>query len=283
MNLPSVQHLLRKYEIHPSKALGQNFLTAVPTLEKIVDTLNPKADEKVLEIGPGLGLMTRILADKAHLVAAVEMDPKMVRILQNEWEAVSNIMIIQGDILRTNLEKLCGGKLPWVFAGNIPYNISTPILFHLRDARQLFTRGVLTMQKEVADRLAAAPGSKDYGILSILIQAVADIDREFLISAESFYPAPKVESALVSIHFHKTPKFDIKDEKIFANVVKAAFGTRRKMLKNAMSTSPLFALQPHIIAPALEAAGIEGTVRAEELSIEDFARLSNEITSRYKH
>lgn len=270
----NILKLLKKYDIHPKKSLGQNFLIASPTLEKIVRELDPKAKDKVLEIGPGPGAMTTMLAEKAGFVAAVETDKEMVNILEKEWGTTANLHIIHGDALDTNLEKLVGNGGKWLFVGNIPYNITSPLLFHLRKFRHCFRYGLLTIQKEVADRIVAAPGTKDYGILSIAMQATSTVTRCFNVSASSFYPPPKVESTVIKISFEEKPKYNIQDLEFFTRVVRAAFSTRRKKLKNSLAGSSYLDIPAETISKATELAGIKENSRAEELNIETFAHLA---------
>jgi 16S rRNA (adenine1518-N6/adenine1519-N6)-dimethyltransferase len=271
----NILSLLKKYNIHPKKSLGQNFLTAVPTIEKIVSTLMPTKDDKILEIGPGPGVMTKMFTEYAKFVAAIEADKQMVHLLENEWGMIPNLHIISGDILDTNLDKLLGGEGKWLFVGNIPYNISSPLLFHLRKFREHFKYGLLMLQKEVAVRLTASPGSKDYGILSIAMQAVAKVKHCFNVSSTSFYPEPKVDSAIVKISFEDGTPYDIDDLNFFTVVVRAAFSTRRKKLKNALIQSNLIDIPAEKIASAIKEAGISDNRRAEELDIPTFIKLTN--------
>lgn len=274
----SVFKLLKKYNIHPKKRLGQNFLIAVPTLEKIVRHLGLSSNDKVLEIGAGLGTMTKMLTDCARFVAAIEADGEMVRLLENELGGIPNLHIVHGDILDTNLKKLLGGSELWIFAGNIPYNITSPLLFHLRNSRSHLKHGLITMQKEVAERLVAAPKTKDYGVLSVALQAVAKVEKCFDISPSSFYPEPSVDSTVVRISFEEKPPYEIPDLDLFTTVVRAAFSTRRKKLKNALTQSELLKVPTKlIIDEAIRKAGIPEDARAEELDIATFAELAKNL------
>jgi len=274
----NIRELLEKHNIHPKKRLGQNFLIAYPTIEKIVRTVAPSAEDKVLEIGSGPGIIAKLLTEKAKFVAAIDPDKEMIRVLETEWGEIPNLHIIQGDILDTNLDKLLGDSdEPWLFVGNIPYNITSPLLFHLRKFRHRFKRGVLMIQKEVADRLLASPGTKEYGILTIAMQVVADIERAFNVSPSSFYPPPKVDSTVIEIEFLKEPRVPITDLDFFTKVVRAAFSTRRKKIKNALKQSGLLQVSAETIETALQAAGILDDSRAEELDIETFAKLAHHL------
>jgi len=273
----NVREILKKYDIHPKKSLGQNFLTAVPTLEKIVRELAPTPNDKVLEIGPGPGIMTKMLTEHAKFVAAIETDKKMIKILENEWGDTSNLHIIHGDVLDTNLEKLLQKKNDWIFIGNIPYNITAPLLFHIRKHRRFFRYGLLLIQREVADRITASPGSKDYGILSIAMQSVARIKKSFNVSASSFHPAPKVESAVIRISFEGEPPYKIEDLDFFTTVVKAAFSTRRKRLANSLSQSRLLDIPKEDIEDTIKKVGIDKDARAEVIKIDTFIELTNAL------
>lgn len=274
----SVKDILRKYNIQPKKRMGQNFLIDEPTLEKIVRTLAPTNTDKVIEIGPGIGVMTRILTECAKFVAAVDADKDMIKILETELGERENLHIIHGDILDVNFSKLLTeGK--WLFIGNIPYNITSPLLFHIRDSRHLFKRGVLTIQKEVAHRLTAKPGGKDYGILSIAMQAVANIEICFDIGRRSFFPEPDVTSSVIKIIFPDKPKYNINDMELFSNVVRAAFSTRRKKLKNALEQSNFLKVTKDEISEAISKTAIDANARAEELDIETFVRLTDNLAN----
>lgn len=277
----SISCLLKKYNIRPKKGLGQNFLVEEPTIDKIIRTLSPSGNDKILEVGPGLGVMTKKLSLVSKFVAAVETDKEMINILENELGQAENIHIIHGDILDTNLDKLVRGpgvnpsKEKWLFVGNIPYNITSTLLFHIRKYRHLFDRGVITIQKEVAARLVAVPCCKDYGILSVGLQAVADIKRCFNISPESFFPRPGVDSSVIEIKFPNRPKFDIVDIDFFSSVVRAAFSTRRKKIKNAMEQSSLIDVEKEVLLEAFKKAEISPDSRAEEVEIKKFVNLAN--------
>lgn len=275
----NVLALLQQYGIHPKKGLGQNFLIAIPTLEKLVRHLNPLSDDLVLEIGPGPGIMTKMLTERAKFVAAIETDRAMIAILEKEYGNIPNLHIIHGDILDTNLEKLLGAQKGWLFMGNIPYNITSPILFHLRKFREFLRYGILLMQKEVAHRIIAKPGTKDYGILSIALQAIARVEECFDVSPSSFYPEPKVVSTALKISFEDKPKYKIDDLDFFTNVVRAAFSTRRKKLKNALIQSSRLNVPNNEIVDAIAKVGISENSRAEELDIGTFIKLTNALKS----
>lgn len=281
---PSAQNLLMKYEIRPKKRLGQNFLTATSTIEKIVRALDLKRDDIVLEIGSGLGLMTAMLAERCKHVVAVEHDTKLVEIANEEFKQIKNISWINENVLKLNLKRVldeCTNVRTYEctkLVGNIPYNISSPILFWLLDNREPISTAVIMVQKEVGLRIVAKPGCKDYGITSVLTQAYAECKRLFDVSAASFIPPPKVISTVVKFDFKDNAP--IKDKARFRMIVRAAFGKRRKTLRNALIGSKELCARKNVIDIALCEAGIDGKLRAEALSVDDYIRLARELKSR---
>jgi len=261
--------------------LGQCFLIDPNIISKIVRTAEIKPDDTVVEIGAGLGVMTALLAEQAKTVIAVEIDPVMVGILKQELEGLPHVEIVHADILKFDFqaalkEASCGSTLKIV--GNIPYNISTQILFRLIAYRPVISEAVLMFQKEVADRVVATPGGKDYGIPSVLAGMFAAISKALSVPASCFYPAPKVDSVVLKMAFRKTPLIDLSNTEIFFKVVKAAFAKRRKTLLNNLKSAHGLG---EVTVPALEAAlsrsGIDGNRRGETLTLEEFGRLANAI------
>lgn len=246
------------------KSLGQHILVAAPTAEKIVRTLSPSKDDVVLEIGPGRGALTKHISKIAGRVIAIEKDLEMIERLESL--NLENLEIIHADFLKCDLNSVLTRVLAYerarvLFCGNLPYNISTPILFKLKENAKLFSRGIIMIQREVAERLVAKPGTKDYGVLSIMIQVAARMKKCFNVSAKSFFPPPKVTSAVVEMDFSDPPPYKVDDPSAFAYVVKSTFKTRRKMIRNSI---------PKEYLPALEKAGIAPTRRPETLSIDEF-------------
>jgi 16S rRNA (adenine1518-N6/adenine1519-N6)-dimethyltransferase len=223
--------LLKKYNIRPKKGLGQNYLIAQPTMSKIVDALGATSKDTVLEIGCGLGVMTAMIAERCKRVIAVDADASSLEIARAEFGERGNIKWIHGDILETHISSYArSGKL--VVVGNIPYNISSPILFHLLDHRGRIDRAVIMIQKEVADRVVAKPGGKVYGALSVMLQSYAVCRRLFNVARTNFVPPPKVVSSVIQLGFSEevaVPSFHM-----LQAVVQAAFQQRRKMLRNAL-------------------------------------------------
>lgn len=261
----------------PKKALGQNFLTDTGVLSRIVELVNICPDDRVLEVGPGRGALTRLLAERASRVVAVELDRQLVPILAAEFAGRDNVAIVPADILRTDLPELLAryGAGTWKVAANLPYNISSQVLFLFLENRALFSRLVLMLQKEVGERLAAPPGCKDYGALSVLCQLHFDIRREFIVRPGAFYPVPKVDSAVLSFLPLPVPRVEVGDEALFRRVVKAAFGQRRKTLWNCLRSAELAADQT--LLRALDVCRIDPGRRGETLSLQEFAALTRAL------
>lgn len=276
MLIPSAQSLLKKYGIHPKKRLGQHFLSARPTMEKVVGSLDAKSDDVVLEIGPGLGLMTALIAPIVKKVVAVDADRSLLDIARAEFGGLKNIDWLRADILDFDVAKITpargfGEKIKII--GNLPYNISSPIIFWMMNNRRYISCAVIMIQKEVADRLISGPGSKDYGILSVLLGALADCKKLFDVKATNFIPPPEVTSTVVRIDF-KDHESDVTDEAWFRLIVKGAFGQRRKTLRNALLGCRALMLDAKKLDAALVDCKIDGTRRPEALGIGEFLKLA---------
>jgi 16S rRNA (adenine1518-N6/adenine1519-N6)-dimethyltransferase len=271
MKSPSIKALLKKYGIQPKKRLGQNFLAEGPTMKKIVDALGVGRDDTVLEIGCGMGIMTAMLAGKCKRVFAVDADGKALDIAREEFGGIGNIEWIHGDILKTDISfHAKQGKL--LVVGNIPYNISSPIFFHLLDNRAHVKRAVLMIQKEVAERIVAKPGGKDYGALSIMMRSYAKCEKLFNVAPTNFVPPPKVMSSVIELDFACHPEAKPKDLAfdVLRSVVQAAFQKRRKTVKNALG-------KYDGIEKILADLGIDPKRRPETLSVEEFHKLAQKI------
>lgn len=269
--------------IRPKKALGQNFLTDRNVLSRIVDAVELAPDDRVLEVGPGQGALTRLLAAQAAQVVAVELDRQLVPLLRREFAASGTVEIVEADILRADLADLLSTRWPgrWKVAANLPYNISTPVLFQFMEHRHLFSHLVLMLQKEVGERLAAPPDCKEYGVLSVLCQLHFDIRREFLVKPGSFFPAPKVDSVVLRLVPLAEPRVAVRDEALFRRVVKAAFSQRRKTLWNCLKSAQFMADEKQL-REVLTGCGIEPGRRGETLSLDEFARLANAMDAAVK-
>jgi 16S rRNA (adenine1518-N6/adenine1519-N6)-dimethyltransferase len=272
----SPKNILKKYQLLPKKSFGQNFLVDLNIVHTILKVFNPEPDDMVVEIGPGLGALTIPLSEKVSKIIAIELDRDLTAYLKNE--TASNVEIINADALIFNycdLAKQFKKKLRVI--ANLPYNISTPVIFKLLDSREVFSDMTLMLQKEVATRIVAPPGGKDYGALSVMAKLFADISVEFTVSPSSFYPKPEVHSSVVKFKILKKPRFIIEDIILFRSIVKAAFGMRRKTLKNALQHIAGRKLSSEIVREALEKSGIEPMRRGETLSLIEFKNLYDEI------
>jgi 16S rRNA (adenine1518-N6/adenine1519-N6)-dimethyltransferase len=247
----------------PKRSLGQNFLIDAHAAERIVDAADIRPGDTVVEIGPGRGALTRMLAGRSDRLVAIELDDKLCASLAEEFAARDNVEVVHMDALKYEL----GGLTPPVkVVANLPYNISTPIIRRLIDARGVIHSMVLMLQKEVAKRVAASPGGKEYGFLSVIVQAYADAEILFTLPPGAFKPAPKVDSAVVRITIHGETVHDIPDQMFFTSVVSAAFGQRRKTLRNSLKSGGGFL--------PTEDSPIDLTRRAETLSVREFTELA---------
>jgi 16S rRNA (adenine1518-N6/adenine1519-N6)-dimethyltransferase len=269
--------LLKTWDLQARKQLGQNFLVHAALAEKIVRCADLQATDRVLEIGPGLGALTLPAARRVGKLVAIDKDPRLLEVLRHELAAagLGNVELRAADILRVDLARLAaeaGG--PLVVLGNLPYNISSPVLIQLVEAHGAVARAVIMLQKEVAQRLAAAPGGRDYGRLTVMVQYRAVVTNLMDIGAAQFHPRPKVDSRVVGLTLRAHPAVACRDEPLMARVVRAAFQQRRKMLKNALEKSDL-GLPPEVLQQALEAAGIDPRQRAETVPVEGYVALTN--------
>ncbi len=282
MAIPSVYSLLKKYGIFPKKRLGQHFLAAMPTIEKIVAALDICQDDVVIEIGPGLGVMTGLVAAQARHVVAIERDAAVLDIAKAELAERANITWIHGDVLEQTMEGVsaaAGRKATarYKIIGNLPYNISSPILFWMLDNRERLECAVVMLQKEVAVRIAAKPGGRDYGILSVLTQAFAKPSLLFHVSAKSFVPPPEVTSSVLRLDFYAKSGLDAARETRFRELVRAAFGKRRKTIRNALLGARGMKIEPSRLDMALADAGIDHKRRPETLSVDEFFLLTDAL------
>jgi 16S rRNA (adenine1518-N6/adenine1519-N6)-dimethyltransferase len=249
----------------PKKHLGQNFLFDPSILKKIMQASELSSEDTVVEIGPGHGRMTKLLAENAKKVIAIELDKSLFDRLKTEIDDYKNIELINGNALYYDYEALP----PFKVVANIPYNITTPLIFRLIESRKNLESMTLTIQKEVAKRIVAGPGTKDYGALSIMIQYYTVPTVKFLIPKGAFRPVPKVDSAVIHIKILQTPSVIVKDEKLFFKIIKTAFTKRRKTMLNAIRTLS------EDINEKLKLANIDPKRRPETLSIQEFAKLSD--------
>lgn len=264
-------HILHRFKLRADKKLGQNFLIDENIVRNIVAAAELSDKDTVLEVGPGIGTLTQGLAESGASVVAVELDKRLLPVLDTTLEGYDNVRIVNGDILQVDIMQTVGVD-EFKVCANLPYYITTPIIFALLEKRLPMERLVAMVQKEVAERMAAKPGGKDYGALSVAIQYYTEPEIAFIVPPSSFIPAPSVDSAVIVCKRREKPPVEVCDEALFFRVVKAAFSLRRKMLNNSLKNMGIKGEQ---VAKWLELAGVDGKRRAETLSLEEFAALTN--------
>jgi len=278
----TTREIINKYGIRLHKSLGQNFLIEPKYIEKIVDASGVNQSQVVVEIGPGIGALTQALAEKAGLIIAVEIDRNLISVLKEMFSLKENVRVIYGDAVKVDFDQIVkdqveeGVLLPYKVIANLPYYITTPIIMRLLEEGFNFSSLVLMVQKEVAQRMLAVPGTKDYGALSIGVQYYCQPSMVTIVPPTVFYPRPEVESAIIKLDRREQPKVKVKDEKVFFSLVKAAFGQRRKTLLNALANSG-FPLNKEKWLELLEDIPIEPQRRGETLSLEEFALLADKV------
>ncbi len=262
------------------KEFGQNFLTNRIIPEEIAESCADDQDSLIIEIGPGIGCLTQELAMRYSKVVAIEIDKGLIPVLSKTLEEFDNITVINDDVMKIELaevvDKYSEGR-PVSVCANLPYYITTPILMRLLESGVKFSSITVMVQKEVADRLSAVPGSSDYGAITAVLGYYGSVRKLFKVSAGCFMPAPKVDSAVVRLDLYKAPPFEVKDEKLFRNLIKAAFEMRRKTLLNALSSKLTNIPKEKLLSAIVEVKGDE-KVRGERLSTEEFARLSDVLS-----
>jgi 16S rRNA (adenine1518-N6/adenine1519-N6)-dimethyltransferase len=280
-NIQVMKPLLAEHGFHFSKAKGQNFLIAPWVPQSIAKDAGVDETVGVLEIGPGIGPLTQQLCLRAKKVCAVELDKRLEPILQQTVGEFHNLEIIWDDVLNQNIPALVAEKFPGLrpmACANLPYYITSPILTALLEA-DCFESVTVMVQKEVAQRIAAKPGTEDYSAFTVFCQYYAEPELLFDVPAHCFMPQPKVTSAVISLRVRKERNWDIADEKVFFRLVRASFAMRRKKLSNGLA-SGFPELGKSGAAEVIEAAGFDANVRGETLSISDFAKIANEIVRR---
>ncbi|MBQ2116556.1 MAG: 16S rRNA (adenine(1518)-N(6)/adenine(1519)-N(6))-dimethyltransferase RsmA [Lachnospiraceae bacterium] len=273
--------ILQKYNFNFQKKFGQNFLIDSNILENIIEAANVTKQDCVLEIGPGIGTMTQYLCENAREVVAVEIDKKLIPILENDTLApYDNISIINEDILKVDINKIVQEKndgKPVKVVANLPYYITTPIIMGLFESHVPLESITIMVQKEVAERMQVGPGTKDYGALSLAVQYYAKPELMFIVPAGCFMPRPNVDSAVIRLTRHTNPPVTVKDENKMFNIIRAAFNQRRKTLVNSLNNAAGINVTKAAVADALDKMGISQTIRGEALTLEQFALLSDLI------
>ena len=280
-NLSVIKTLMSDAGITFRKEFGQNFLTNRIIPEEIADNCADTADRLVIEIGPGIGCLTQELAMRYKKVVAVEIDKGLIPILGKTLEEFDNVTVINEDIMKIDIKELVlehSDGMSVSVCANLPYYITTPILMHLLESGVKFSSITVMVQNEVAQRLSAKAGSSDYGAITAILGYYGTVRKLFKVSAGSFVPPPKVDSAVVRIDLYNNCPYDIKDEKLFRNCIKAAFEMRRKTLENALSAK-LGGYTKEDIAEAIATSGFDPKIRGERLSTEDFVTLSNNLVN----
>ena len=274
--------VLQKYNFSFQKKFGQNFLIDTHVLDKIIASAEITKDDMVLEIGPGIGTMTQYLACAAGKVVAVEIDKTLIPILEDTLSEYDNVQIINQDVLKVNLAKLAeeenGGK-PIKVVANLPYYITTPIIMGLFENHVPLKSITVMVQKEVADRMQVGPGTKDYGALSLAVRYYAKPYIVANVPPNCFMPRPKVGSAVIRLERYEEPPVQVTDEKLMFRIIRASFNQRRKTLVNGLKNSPEIQFSKEEIEAAIETLGKGASVRGEALTLEEFARLSNILSS----
>lgn len=272
--------ILQKYNFNFQKKFGQNFLINTGVLEDIIDAAEVTDEDMVLEIGPGIGTMTQYLCENARQVIAVEIDTNLIPILKDTLSAYDNVRIINDDILKVDINELAreyNNGRPIKVVANLPYYITTPIIMGLFESHVPIESITVMVQKEVADRMQAGPGTKDYGALSLAVQYYSKPQIVVNVPPSCFMPQPKVGSTVISLRRHQQPVVQVEDEKLMFKVIRASFNQRRKTLANGLNNFGGINLTKEQIQQSIEELGVPVNIRGEALSLEQFACLSNII------
>lgn len=279
-----LRDVMKRYGIRFKKGLGQNLLLDDNINRIMTEAAALTTEDSVVEVGAGLGALTRRLCEQAGCVLAVEIDPSFMPCLEDQFGAKPNVRLFRGDILNHELDKLLDeyfpGKTSWKMVSNLPYYITTPVLFHFFESGVDFRRIVVMVQEEVALRLSAVAGSKAYGVLSLAAQQYARVDIVHKAPRTCFAPQPNVDSCIVRFRCHEEPLFPDLERKFLMRVIRTAFSQRRKTLRNSIGRPSAFGLPREVVLDAMEEAGTDPQRRPETLALDDFARLALALSKR---
>lgn len=273
-----IRDLLERHGFHFSKKLGQNFLINPSVCPRMAEACGATPDTGVLEIGPGIGVLTRELANRAGRVVAIELDDRLPPVLAETLAGQDHVKIVQGDCMKLDLHRLLReefGDRPVSVCANLPYYITSPIIMGLLESRLPVTSITVMVQKEAAQRLCAAPGTREAGAVTLAVAYYAQAETLFSVSRGSFMPAPNVDSAVIRLTVRETPPCEVKDERLLFRLIRAGFGQRRKTLLNSLTAA---GFTKDVLAAALTAAELSPTARAEELTLPQFAALADALT-----
>lgn len=281
--LAKTRSIMNKFDIRANKRYGQNFLIDDNVLENIVNASNITDEDLVIEIGPGLGNLTEYLLDRAKYVLLVEIDPKMIEVLNYRFNDRKNFTLINNDILQVNIDEMVekikeekGFEFRKVkVVANLPYYITTPIIFKLLEDENVISDITVMVQKEVAERMVAEPKSKEFGILTLMVKYFSEANIEIIVPNSSFIPEPGVTSAVISLD--KKRNYEVKDEKVFFELIHKAFAQRRKKMTNSLVATKFNNMTKEQIEELFVKCGLSTNTRAEELEIEDFINIVNNI------
>lgn len=279
------QAILNTYKIQANKSLGQNFLIDDCVIEKIIEASNIEKEDLIIEIGPGLGVLTERLLKKSNNVVVIELDKKMIEILQNRFCLNRNLEIINNDVLKVDLEKLIKNKKEQTninkvkIVANLPYYISTPIIMKLLENRLEISEIIVMVQKEVAQRLGAETGKREAGAITYAVEYYAQATPIIDVPKESFIPSPKVESQVIKLEVRQNPKIEVEDEKLLFNIIQKSFMQRRKTLSNALINNRILDSKEEV-EKMFKTLEIPSNVRGENLTLEEFGKIANYVYKR---
>ena len=280
--LEETKLIMKKYNIKANKSLGQNFLISNEVVENIINCSQIEDEDMVIEIGPGLGVLTKYLLQKAKKVICIELDPKMIRILKDRFESQTNLEIINGDVLKVNLKEIIDNNKKELgikkvkIVANLPYYITTPIIMKLLEEKLDIDSITVMIQKEVADRLIETPGGKNTGAITHTVYYYCKSEKIMEVPNNSFIPEPEVTSEVIRMNLREKPAVDIENSKVMFMIIKSAFMQRRKTLLNALTNTKVF-INKNKGMEILKKLNLDENIRAENLTLQDFANIANEI------